>query len=80
MEDPDDDDLRRVIAGDQRRANRLGGLLLQYTVGEYSAGVEWIGARTEWGRGTDALSTARTAHQLAFSVLYRFDSRPPVLP
>lgn len=76
-EDPNDGDVLNAVSGDARLHNTLSAAALQYTVGDYTAGVQWLQARTTWGRREDdALERwDRRAGQLSFSIIYRFSSQ-----
>lgn len=82
QDDPSDEDVLAHVAGDGRLRNRIGALSAQVSAGDYTAGVQWLRASTEWGRATgqEHVTWNRQADQLSLSVLFRFSTERRVTP
>lgn len=82
QDDPDDDDVFEHVAGDVRLRNRLGAVSLQVSAGDYTAGLQWLRASTDWGHRDPAGDERwnRRADQISFSVVYRFSSQTTAAP
>jgi hypothetical protein len=76
VDDPDDADVLREVAGNARLRNDLAALSVQYSPGPWTAGMEWTRASTRWA-ADGAGDSRNSANQLTFSLIYRFSTDAP---
>jgi hypothetical protein len=74
FDDPDDDDVRREVAGNARLRNEKLATMLRFSEGPFAVGLEWLNATTDWrltGPG-GPVDVQRTGKQVALSVYLAF--------
>jgi len=68
MADPDNDDVLEWVGANGRMKNEMTAFMLQYSLGQYSLGLEYLTDSVYMGADENKL----TGNQFAFSAMYKF--------